>query len=34
MVKDIDDDKNARKNAIMLSNDNFGFILKLINFCC
>jgi hypothetical protein len=24
MVRDIDDDKNARKNAILLSNDNSG----------
>jgi hypothetical protein len=26
VVRDIDDDKNARKNAILLSNDNSGII--------
>jgi hypothetical protein len=31
VVRDIDDDKNARKNAILLSNDNSGF-KKLIDF--
>jgi hypothetical protein len=30
VVRDIDDDKNARKNAILLSNDNSGFIRQLL----
>jgi hypothetical protein len=29
VVRDIDDDKNARKNAILLSNDNSGIMIML-----
>jgi hypothetical protein len=32
VVRDIDDDKNARKNAILLSNDNSGINFLLFGY--